>query len=182
MQRKIFIGISLSNAVKKRLMQKVEKWKDLPIRWSREENLHLNLITLGHIEDEIVFDVCEKVSRVAGEIDLFDIDLDEITLSPVIGKDAKTVVFIGKENEKLKLLCEEMEKSLGIFSQSKKIFRPNIVLGRVQQYGWQKIDPTPEVRESFTVHLPIESVEIFESAIIDGKRKFTSIESCGLKI
>lgn len=182
MQRKIFIGIALSSAVKKRLMQKVEKWKDLPIRWSREENLHLNLITLGHVEDEIVYDICEKVRGEAKKIDLFDIDLDKIELSPSTDKNAKMVVYSGKENEKLKILCEEIEKSLGVFTQSKKTFRPSIVLGRIQQYGWQKLESTPEVGENFTVLLPIESVEVFESTIIEGKRKFDSMESCSLKI
>ncbi|EKE21753.1 MAG: hypothetical protein ACD_7C00140G0004 [uncultured bacterium] len=182
MQRKIFIGIELSGAVKKRLMQKVEKWKDLPIRWSREENLHLNLINLGHVEDEIVFDICDKVRKVTEEIDLFDIDMDKIELSPTIGEEAKMIVFSGKENEKLKRLCEEIEKALGIFTQPKKVFRPTIILGRLQQYGWQKLDPTPEIGEDFTVLLPIESVEVFESTLIDGKRKFASVESCALKI
>lgn len=182
MQRKIFIGIELSGAVKKRLMQRIEKWKDLPVRWSREENLHLNLINLGHVEDEIVFEICTKVRKVAEEIDLFDIDMDKIELSPSADKNAKAINFTGPESEKLKILCEEIEKALGIFSHSKKSFRPSITLGRIQQYGWQKLEPTPEVGENFTVLLPIESVEIFESTLIDGKRKFASVESCGLKI
>lgn len=182
MQRKIFIGIGLSDALKKRLMQKVEKWGELPIRWSRQENLHLNLITLGHIEDEIVYDICTKVKKAVENIDVFDIDMDKIALSPSADKDAKNIVFIGEENEKLKFVCEEIEKALGIFSQSKKTFRPSITLGRIQQYGWQKLEDVPLVEENFTVLLAIESIEIFESALIDGKRKFDSIESCGLKI
>jgi len=182
MQRKIFIGIELSPAVKKRLMQKVDKWKDLPIRWSREENLHLNLITLGHIDDDIIYDICEKVKKAVEDIDVFDIDMDKVELSPTPDKNAKMIVFSGGESEKLKLLCEEIEKALGIFNQPKKTFRPSIVLGRIQQYGWQKLESIPEVVDNFTVLLPIESVEIFESALIDGKRKFDSIESCPLKI
>lgn len=182
MQRKIFIGIALSPAVKKRLMQKTQKWADLPVRWSREENLHLNLITLGHVGDEIVYDICSKVQKVTEDMNLFDIDMNKIELSPTPDKNAKMVIFSGKENKRLKVLCEEIEKTLGIFNHSKKVFRPSITLGRIQQYGWQKLDPTPEISEKFTVLLPIESVEIFESAIIDGKRKFASVESCGLKI
>ena len=192
MQRKIFIGVELSPSVKKRLMQKVQKWADLPVRWSREENLHLNLINLGHVENEIVYEICTKVRKVVEEIDLFDIDMDKIELSPPrqasgetgpsTGKNAKSFNFTGPESEKLKFLCEEIEKGLGIFNHSKKRFRPSIVLGRIQQYGWQRMDSIPEVEEKFTVLLPIESVEIFESGIIDGKRKFASIESCVLKI
>ncbi|MEF3692270.1 MAG: RNA 2',3'-cyclic phosphodiesterase [Candidatus Moraniibacteriota bacterium] len=182
MQRKIFIGVGLSDAVKKRLKQKTQKWAELPIRWSREDNLHLNLINLGHVEDEIVYDICTKVREVTERKDLFDIDLERIGLSPTADRDAKAVVFSGKESENLKLLCEEIEKSLGIFNYSKKVFKPVIVLGRIQQYGWRKLKSVPELEEHFTVLLPIESVEIFESAIIDGQRKFALVESCPLKI
>jgi 2'-5' RNA ligase len=182
MQRKIFIGVALDPAVKKRLMQKIQKWKDLPIRWSREENLHLNLITLGHIDDDIIYDICNKVNKALADVDIFDIDMDEIELSPIADKNAKMVNFSGPENEKLKFVCEKIEKELGIFSHNKKVFRPTIALGRIQQYGWQKLEVVPMVEEKFTVLLPIESIEIFESAIIEGKRKFSSIESCALNV
>lgn len=180
MQRKIFIGISLSNELKKRLMQKVSRFKDAPVRWSKEENLHLNLLNLGHIEDEVLYEVCEKVREVVENIDIFDIDMESIELSPA--ENPQTIIFTGKENEALKNLCEAIEKELNIFSSSKKSFRPSIVLGRIQQFGWNKMPEKPLINEKFTVLLPIESVEIFESAIIEGKRKFTSIESCPLKI
>lgn len=182
MQRKIFIGVALSEAVKKRLIQKTQKWENLPIRWSREENLHLNLINLGHVGDEIVYDICTKVREATKNIDIFDIDMDKIELSPSPDRNAKMVIYSGKQNEKLKKLCEEIEKALGIFNQEKKVFRPSVILGRIQQYGWQKLDLIPEVSENFTVLLPIESVEVFESTLIDGKRKFASVESCRLKV
>jgi len=182
MQRKIFIGIALSGALKKRLMQRVEKWSELPVRWSKEENMHLNLITLGHVEEELIYDICEKVRKTVKDIDVFDIDMNKIELRPTPDKNAKMISFTGEENEKLKIICEEIEKALGIFNQPKKTFRPSIVLGRIQQYGWQKLETIPAVEEDFTVLLPIESIEIFESALIDGKRKFDSIESCPLKM
>lgn len=180
MQRKIFIGISLSNELKKRLSQKTSRFSELPVRWSREDNLHLNLINLGHIEDDILYEICEKVSRAVEEIDVFDIDMESIELSPA--ENPKSVIFTGRESEALKNLCEAIEKELNIFSDHKKSFRPNITLGRIQQFTWSKLAEKPEIKEKFTVLLPIESVEIFESAIIDGKRKFALIESCSLKI
>ena len=80
MQRKIFIGVNLSNELKKRLMQKVSRFKDAPVRWSEGENLHLDLINLGHIEDEILYDVCDKVKKIVENVDVFDIDIDSIEL------------------------------------------------------------------------------------------------------
>ncbi|HFC76787.1 MAG TPA: RNA 2',3'-cyclic phosphodiesterase [Candidatus Moranbacteria bacterium] len=177
MQRKIFIGVDLPNDVKKRLMQKVKKWEKLPIRWSREENIHLTLISLGYVSDDLIFDICEKVKMAVGEMDVFDIDLSRIELGPTQEKDAKIVQFTGKISKELKELSENIEKKLGIFQANKKEFKPHITLGRIQQYGWQKLKSIPNVAEEFSVLLPIESVQIFESAIIDGKRKFSVIDS-----
>jgi len=180
MQRKIFIGVNLSNELKKRLMQKVSRFKDAPVRWSEGENLHLDLINLGHIEDEILYDVCDKVKKIVENVDVFDIDIDSIELLPA--ENPKKVVFIGKESEELKNLCEVIEKELNIFGSGKKSFRPSITLGRIQQFNWQKLENKPEIKENFTVLLPIESVEIFESVTEGRKRKFEVLESCELKI
>lgn len=181
MQRKIIIGVDLSSQLKKRLMQRLEKWKGLPVRWSKEENLHLVLLQLGYLEDEIVYDVCNKISKIVDEMEVFDIDLNKIELGPTNDKNAKLVRFSGEESERLRLLCEKIEKELGIFNANKKVFRPNIILGRIQRYGWQKLKEVPEINEKFDVLLPIDRIQVIESALIEGKRKFTPIESCELK-
>jgi len=177
MQRKIFIGVDLPTEVKKRLTQKVEQWKGLPVRWSKEENLHLTLIFLGYVDDELIFDVCKKVKDAVEKMEAFDIELSKIELGPTQDKDARVVWFTGKSNQELKVLAESIEKELGIFRENKKEFKPHITLGRVQKYNWQKLKAVPEISEDFSVLLPMDSVQIFESAIIDGKRKFAVIDS-----
>lgn len=180
MQRKIFVGIDLPKEVKKRLMQKVAKWKDLPVRWSREENLHITLSFLGHVDDELLFDICEKVREAVQNMDAFDIDMDRIELGPEQGKDAKMFWFAGEASDELKNLQEKIEKELGFFHESKKVFRPHITLGRIKQYGWQRLEEIPQIKEEFHVSVPVDSVEVIESLVEEGKRKFVTIESCSL--
>ncbi len=180
MQRKIFIGVDLPVDVKKRLMQKIEKWEDLPIRWSREENLHLALSFLGHVDDELIFDICKKIKSVVEKLEVFDIGMDKIELGPTQDNDARVVWFTGEASEELKSLSENIEKSLGFFRENKKVFKPHITLGRIQKYNWQKLEKTPKISEEFSVLLPINSVQIFESTIIDGKRAFSVIDSSSL--
>jgi 2'-5' RNA ligase len=182
MQRKIFIGVSLPDEVKKRLMQKIEKWEDLPIRWSREENLHLTLAFLGHIDDDLIMGICDSVRDAVGGFDMFDVSLDRIELGPTRDENAKLVWFTGEASEELKELVENIEKELGIFRSEKKSFRPHITLGRIRKHKWEKLEEKPDISENFSILLPVESVQIFESAEIEGKRKFTIIESCDLVI
>lgn len=182
MQRKIFIGVDLPGEVKKRLIQKIEKWEDLPIRWSREENLHLTLSFLGHVDDELLSGICESVRDAVENMEMFDVELNKVELGPTQDKNAKLVWFTGEASESLKILSENIEKELGIFKDSKKVFKPHITLGRVQKYNWQKLETTPDVSEDFSVLLPVESVQVFESMVLDGSRKFEIIDNCELKI
>jgi len=182
MKRKIFIGIDLPGEVKKRLMQKIDKWKDLPIKWSREENLHLTLSFLGHVDDELIYSICDSIKEAVANMEMFDVVLNKIELGPTQDEDARVVWFTGEASKALKLLAENIEKELEIFRDSKKIFRPHITLGRIQKYNWQKLEKKPNISENFSVLLPIESVQVFESAIIDGKRKFSVIDNCELLI
>lgn len=182
MQRKIFIGVDLPVDVKKRLMQKTEKWKDLPIRWSREENLHLTLAFLGHVDDELIFGVCKKIKFMVENLEVFDIGMDKIELGPTQDKNAREVLFTGGASEELKKLSESIEKNLGFFKENKKIFKPHITMGRIQKYNWQKLKKIPDIAEKFSVLLPINSVQVFESAMIDGKRTFSVIDNFNLLV
>ncbi|MFC1638296.1 RNA 2',3'-cyclic phosphodiesterase [Patescibacteria group bacterium] len=178
MQRKIFIGIDLPGKVKKRLMQKIEKYQDLPVRWSAEENLHITLVFLGHVDDDLLPEVCENVQRAVGDVDIFDIDFNRIELGPGPGAEAKMVWVSGEASEELKDLQEKIEKELGVFGREKKAFRPHITLGRIKQFGWSELDEFPEINEEYLLGIPVENVDIIESTVIDGKRKFMVIESC----
>lgn len=181
MQRKIFIGIDLPEQVKKRLVKTMEKWQDLPVRWSYPENLHLTVLFIGYIEDEMVADVCMKVKRACQKLPVFDINLEHILLGPEDDKRAKMFWLTGEPSENLKNLRENIEKELGIFQSEKKVFRPHITLGRIRKTHWEQLSEIPKVDEKFSFSLLIESVQVLESTSVKGKRKFLMLENCPLK-
>lgn len=178
MQRKIFVGIALPAQVRKRLMQKVEKYKDLPVRWSAEENLHITLVFLGYVDDDMLPVVCDRVRAAVEDVEIFDIDFNKIELGPGPGAEAKMVWVSGEASEELKELQERIEKELGVFKKEKKAFCPHITLGRIKQFGWSEMEEFPEVNEDYRMGVSVDAVDVIESAVIDGKRKFMTIESC----
>lgn len=180
MQRKIFIGIDLPPMIKRRLMQKIEKWQEFPVRWSREKNLHITLSFLGYVDDELLVDICEEVGMACVNFNAFDIDLDIIKLGPKQEDVPKMFWVTGKPNKELKRLQENIEKELGIFQAEKKKFCPHITLGRIRKFKWQELNEIPQINEEFKISVPIDNVEIFESRLENGKRKFAVIESCSL--
>lgn len=168
-QRKIFLGVSIPRDVSKRLARILAPWQHLPFRFTKESNMHITLLFLGHVLDESVAKTCLQVETVCQNMTAFDVDLNTITLVPEQGKEAKQLWFMGDANEELKGLREALEKALGMFSAEKKMFRPHVTLGRVRKNLWQELELFPKMHESFSVFLPIDSVIVYESIFQKGE-------------
>ncbi len=179
MKRKIFISINLAERDKKRLVRAIEKWQDLPVKWVKEENLHITLSFLGHIMDESMVEICEKVGEAAENVEIFDLEFEAIKLGPDAA-NPKIIWLSGRADENLKILHEKIEKALGIFASSKKSFRPHITLGRIRGRKWEALAPKPEIFEKYNLIVPVESADIMASKFECGGQKYTIIQSCPL--
>ena len=180
-QRKVFIGITLPQTLKKRLVERLTKWQSLPIRFSQENNFHVTLAFIGYIGDESVVEVCQNVETVCQNMAAFDIMLERIRLEPESGSEAKMLWLTGKPNEALKNLAEALEQGLGIFVTRKKIFAPHITLGKIRKTLWQQLPIQPIINETLNVSLPVESVTVFESAFRSGEGlKYEPLGVCEL--
>ncbi len=180
MQRKIFIAIEIPEQVKKRLVQKTEKWRDLPVWWGRVENLHITLAFLGYIDDEKIPSICDSVNDAVKNLEPFEISLNEIIIGP--SENQPWMIWaVGEKSEELKILVEEIEKSLGIFQREKKNFRPHMTLGRIMKEKWIKLPEKPAIREKINFIVPVSEIVIYESVMEKGKRKYLLLESFSLK-
>lgn len=180
MKRKIFISINIPERIKKRLIKTAEKWKDLPVKWVREENLHVTLFFLGYIDDQTMTKTCQLVRETVSGEDIFDLEFDRIELAPD-QKDPKMIWLSGNPSEELLALYEKIEKKLGIFTASKKSFRPHITLGRIRKRKWQELETSPEISEKISMGLTVESIDIMASDFQDEEREYVIIESCPLR-
>lgn len=179
MQRRIFIGIELPQQVKKRLIQATEKWQNLPVKWSRIENLHITLLFLGHIGDEMIPDICNKLKRACQKSDIFDINFEKIALGPDI-KRARMFWLEGRPSEELKQFKNNINKELGIFQRDNVAIRPHITLGRIKKIDWKKLPKIPVINDKLSISVSVDSAQVSESLIEEGKRKFIILEDCPL--
>ena len=181
MQKRLFMAISLPEDIKKRLFRFVEKeYKNLPVKWVRQENFHLTLNFLGYILDENVLNICKSVQEVAKNFQSFELQFTGAELGP--NSDTKKMIWIaGEKSKELSELKYQLDKSLGFFVREKKNFRPHITLGRIRKEEWRKIQPEPSVERNFRFSVPVSSVEIFESKFEKGKRVYYALESFSLK-
>jgi 2'-5' RNA ligase len=180
MKRKIFISINLAGQVRRRLIKSCAKWQALPVKWTKEENLHVELFFLGYIDNDVVAQACQKVHKAVEKKDIFDLEFEKIILVPNIERPQEFRA-IGKANEKLKNLCETIEKELGIFVVSKKVFSPHITLGKIRKEKREELETKPPVDEKASFAISVEAVDIMASHFDEGKNSFVLIESCPLK-
>jgi 2'-5' RNA ligase len=179
MKRKIFVSINLPSRTKKRLIRATEKWQDLPVKWSKEENLHVTLLFLGFVDDDSTYEVCEKVLKITPTEEIFDIEFDSIELGPT-AVEPRMVWVTGQASEELKNLVEKIEKELGIFVSSKKEFRPHITLGKIRKNKWDELPEKPTIQKDFPLTVSVESVDVMASNFEGDGMEYTIIESCEL--
>jgi RNA 2',3'-cyclic 3'-phosphodiesterase len=179
MKRKIFISINLPDRDKKRLIRATEKWQDLPVKWVKEPNLHISVVFLGHVADESMAEICEKVCGAVKNTEIFDLEFERMELGPD-AENPKMIWLSGEASETLRILHEKIEKALGIYISSRKFFRPHITLGRIRGRKWEALESKPEISEKYNLIVSVESVDIMASDFGDGSREYTTIQACPL--
>ncbi len=185
MQRKIFIGIDLDEHVKKMLVKSVSKWHNLPIKWHKEESLHIALLPIGWVNEDDVFKISDALEMVANDVNTFTINFDKIlTVSKNNSdniKEAQLVRLEGDASEELKILFEKIEEELGLPVVQKKHFKPLVTLGRMRAKKWKELEEYPDINIDFPVMMDVFHITLFESVQIDGKWQVEPVRMFELK-
>ena len=176
-KKKIFIEIDVPNSLRKRLVQKIADWSELPIKWMKEENFHITVSFVGYVDESVIPEICEKVSDAVADFESFELEFDRIELGPD-PKDPKMVRLTGNPCVELGMLNEEVERALGMRGTAHKEFRPNITLGRIRKLKWDELAEKPEISEKLHVSMSVDSVSIMESK--GGGAEYVSLEECPL--
>lgn len=162
-RRRVFIAINLPDGIRKKLAGYKERWPELPIRWTKPENLHITLDFIGQVTDEELLEVCKRTKEIADKHDVFEIKLTKICYGP-LNKSPRMVWAIGEKIKKLNL-------------------SPHITLGRIRKWEWQRIEPEERlsVEEEIDLSFPVDSIELMESVLKRGGPEYTILESYNLK-
>jgi 2'-5' RNA ligase len=115
------------------LMERLRR-RDLPVRWVRDDNLHLTLKFFGEVTPDRLQPI-EEAIRVANEGSApLAMRLDELGAFPNARRPR--VLWVGLEAPPaLELLQDRLERQCGAigFEPEGSPFRPHITLGRVHQ-------------------------------------------------
>ena len=156
-------------------MQKIIQWKDLPVKWTKEKNLHITVSFIGYVDESVVPDICQKINEAVADFEAFEIIFDNIRLGPN-ADDPKTILFTGKVSEELGKLNETIEQALNMHPEKHKEFYPHITLGRIRKIKWDELPQKPIINEKFVVTMTVESVSVMDSK--GGGADYVVLEEC----
>jgi 2'-5' RNA ligase len=181
MQRKVFIGIDLDEHVKSMLVKSVKKWHNLPIKWHKEESLHIALLPIGWVTEDDVFDISDAIEDACNQTRNFSIAFDKIVTvtkkkDESTIKNAQSIRLEGDDSDELKELYMKLEESLGVPVTPKKHFKPLVTLGRMRAKKWQELEEYPDINIDFPLMMDVYQVTLFESVQIDGKWTVVPVE------
>jgi len=160
MNHRVFVAINLPEKIKNRLVEYEEKWPELPIRWTKKENLHITLEFLGYLTDEELIELLQKTKEIASEKESFTLHLNKICYGPTGKKPPRMVWVVGEKVKELNLT-------------------PHITLGRLKTWQWRQMEPEerPEVSEDIDLTFEVNSIEVMESQLKREGPEYTILES-----
>lgn len=178
--RRLFVGIPISHALRKRLSQEMHTWPHEAVLSTAEDNLHITVLFIGFVREEDIADVCSRVGEVCQSVESFDLTFTKVELmeSPL---SPKMIWLSGEASEGLRILREELEKKFSVFVAQKKSYRPHIVLAKIKKKKWLQLSEKPALKDKLTLIEPIDTVAVYESLTIDGKRRYEEIDTFPLQ-
>ena len=186
MRHRVFIAINLPKKIKAKLIEYQEQWSELPVRWTKEESIHLTLAFLGNLSDDEVVKVCQAVKGIGQKHSPFSIQLSQTSYGPKEKSIPRLVWLKGERSKELDLLKKDLDdllvKAIGFVSENRE-FLPHITLGRIRKWEWQRIEPEerPDISQDFPFSFEVESIEVMESHLKRGGAQYFVLESIPLE-
>ena len=185
MKHRIFIAVNLPEDIKKKLIDYQAKWPELPIRWTKKENLHITLIFIGYTNDEELLEVLKITKEVAQRNNSFSINLNKICYGPPKKMPPRMVWVEGEKSIELGKLQNNLENSLfstpikNLKEPEARPYTSHITLGRIKAWEFRQIEPEerPEVNEEINLTFEVNSIEVMESELKRGGSEYTILES-----
>ena len=164
-RHRIFIAINLPEDIKRKLADFRKNWPELPIRWTKPNNLHITLDFLGYLADEELAEICKIAKEVASKNSPFFVKLNKICYGPIDKKPPRMIWVVGEKSQEFSALRNDLDRSLSV--SEKREFSPHITLGRINQWEWKRIEPEerPEVNEDISLNFSVDSIEVMESVL-----------------
>jgi len=175
MKKRIFIAINIPDEVKRILLSHKKRWRNLRVRWTSFDNMHITLEFLGNLDRKGLEAVLQAAEKVVSEIEPFIVYVDRIVLGPNITHPRMfwATIRVERNITKLKRLIGQNLESLG-FELEKREFRPHITLARAKGNQLKGKQTNIILND---IEFEVRSMEIMQSQLHPGGARYKVVES-----
>lgn len=169
--KRLFVGLSLSSLLTKRLGRETEAFRDWPIIPTRKENLHVTMLFLGFVAEENLDEIIPCIEEAVKGVGSFELRFNRIGYFP--DDEHPTMVFLyGEDDPMILKLRQNLDRELGYLVPEKKSFRPHITLGKLRRGKFEALAEKPNFDKAVNLVEPVSFVTLFESTSVNGKRTY----------
>jgi 2'-5' RNA ligase len=182
-KKRIFIAVNLTEQAREELLsEQKEIPREMPVKLTREDNLHITLCFLGSMEETRIAKICEITSEIAEKHSGFSINLNRIDYGPPGIIPPRMIWAIGALNKELSEINQELELKL-LGKKNHREFLPHITLGRIREWQWRQIDveERPLIEKDISINFEVKSIDVMESQLKRTGAEYSILKSFPLK-
>jgi 2'-5' RNA ligase len=178
MQNKARIIINIDKSTQSHIAGKIRNLTEtVEAGWVKPENFCLELATIGAIDDENLFEICEVLKEALTEIPVFDLKFDEIAWGPSNNKP-KMFWLKGPQNEELIELRNIVEEIVNENVKEFKNFSPHITLAKVPKKSFSKEIDLRKIQ--MNVVISVDGIDVVEDVKEKKDRSFRVLQNIPL--
>jgi len=183
-KHRIFIAIPIPENVQRALLDETRAWHELPIRWTKPQNIHVTLLFIGNVGDEELDRLSAALPVAAEGIEPFTVTFNHIGVSPndrmprMVWAEGETSSALTVLQRRVEEVVSERNQHRGIFDEdsageigeaetknhkNQKPFRLHVTLGRMIPFKWQRLFQKPKIEKDIELSFPVRSIELMES-------------------
>lgn len=187
LKKRIFVGIELDEIAKKNLTNTQrsidrEFLEINPIKWTKEENLHITLFFIGYVYYNDLSEIIISIEEAIKNFKPFRTNFKKINYFPEKEYSKKMIWVFGERDKNLEGLHQEIKKVILGTQKESQPFYPHITLGRISSFEFTKINPDelPQIENTIDLQINVKTITIFESELKKGGAQYTAIKKFNL--
>jgi len=179
--KRVFTAINLPDEVKEELINFRKRYKNLPVRWIKKENLHITLCFLGDIKEEHLSLISSSLKDISKNYSSFDIYLTEIHPGP--NKNLARMIWVsGPVTKQLEKIQNDITNAVSNFiNRGEAGFKLHITLARALKNNFGKTKKIPWFFDKIDLRFTVESFELMESKLSKEGSEYKILEKFDLK-
>jgi len=185
MEHRVFIAINFNQQIRQKISKYHLDIPQLPIHWTKKENLHVTLFFVGHVKDEIISEIIDIAEEVAEKHSPFFLELNKIGYGPN-DKKPRMVWLTGKKSKEMGELKNDLEKRISNIPEQKiSTFKegltPHVTLGRLIKTDFREMKEKPIIDKNVSIKFEVFSIDVIESELNSNGAQYTVLQSVNFK-